>query len=284
MQGLVLEGGTFRPIFSSGVMDALLSADIMLPYCIGVSAGISDGVSYISRQKGRNLEIVQKYRNDKRYVGKRNYRKCRSLFGLDFVFGEIPDELVPFDKQTFMEYEGSCIAGVTNAETGEAEYMDTKKMDKKYSILRATCAMPMFFPAIEIEGQKYYDGGIADPVPVEKAVQDGCDKLVIVLTQPKGFVKRIGKYDRLGARVLAGKFPAMREAILSRADRYNEIIKTCEQMEKEGKAIIIRPNYLINSFEDSVKKVEAAYWHGYRMTKERMKRIRKFLGGEDVHG
>ncbi len=265
-------------------MDALLSADIMLPYCIGVSAGISDGVSYISRQKGRNLEIVQKYRNDKRYVGKRNYRKCRSLFGLDFVFGEIPDELVPFDKQTFMEYEGSCIAGVTNAETGEAEYMDTKKMDKKYSILRATCAMPMFFPAIEIEGQKYYDGGIADPVPVEKAVQDGCDKLVIVLTQPKGFVKRIGKYDRLGARVLAGKFPAMREAILSRADRYNEIIKTCEQMEKEGKAIIIRPNYLINSFEDSVKKLEAAYWHGYRMTKERMKRIRKFLGGEDVHG
>ncbi len=284
MQGLVLEGGTFRPIFSSGVMDALLSADIMLPYCIGVSAGISDGVSYISRQKGRNLEIVQKYRNDKRYVGKRNYRKCRSLFGLDFVFGEIPDELVPFDKQTFMDYEGSCIAGVTNAETGEAEYMDTKKMDKKYSILRATCAMPMFFPAIEIEGQKYYDGGIADPVPVKKAVQDGCDKLVIVLTQPKGFVKRIGKYDRLGARVLAGKFPAMREAILSRADRYNEIIKTCEQMEKEGKAIIIRPNYLINSFEDSVKKLEAAYRHGYRMTKERMKRIRKFLGGEDVHG
>lgn len=281
MQGLVLEGGTFRPIFSSGVMDALLSADIMLPYCIGVSAGISDGVSYISRQKGRNLEIVQKYRNDKRYVGKRNYRKCRSLFGLDFVFGEIPDELVPFDKQTFMDYEGSCIAGVTNAETGEAEYMDTKKMDEKYSILRATCAMPMFFPAIEIDGQKYYDGGIADPVPVEKAVQDGCDKLVIVLTQPKGFVKRIGKYDRLGARVLAGRFPAMREAILSRADRYNDIIKKCEKLEKDGKAIIIRPNYLINSFEDSVQKLEAAYWHGYRMTKERIKRIRRFLGSDE---
>lgn len=284
MQGLVLEGGTFRPIFSSGVMDALLSADIMLPYCIGVSAGISDGVSYISKQKGRNLEIVRKYRNDKRYMGKRNFRKCRSLFGLDFVFGEIPDELVPFDKQTFMDYEGSCIAGLTNAETGEAEYKDTKKMDEKYSILRATCAMPMFFPAIEVDGQKYYDGGIADPVPVDKAMQDGCDKLVIVLTQPKGFVKRLGKYDRLGARVLAGRFPAMREAILSRADRYNEVIKKCEQLEKEGKAIIIRPNYLINSFEDSVQKLEAAYWHGYRMTKERMNRIRKFLGGEAAQG
>ena len=75
MNGLVLEGGTFRPVFSCGVMDALLSEDIMMPYCIGVSAGISHGVSYISRQKGRNLEILQKYRNDKRYMGRSNYRK-----------------------------------------------------------------------------------------------------------------------------------------------------------------------------------------------------------------
>lgn len=101
MNGLVLEGGTFRPIFSSGVMDALLTEDIMLPYCIGVSAGIADGVSYISKQKGRNLDIITKYRNDKRYMGPGNYRKQKSLFGLDFVFGEIPDKLVPFDKETF---------------------------------------------------------------------------------------------------------------------------------------------------------------------------------------
>lgn len=277
MQGLVLEGGTFRPIFSSGVMDALLSEDIMMPYCIGVSAGISDGVSYISRQKGRNLEIVQKYRNDKRYIGKRNYHKCRSLFGLDFVFGEIPDELIPFDKDTFMDYEGRCLVGVTNAATGEAEYMDAKEMDDKYTMLRATCAMPLFFPAIEINGEKYYDGGIASPIPAEKALEDGCDKLLIVLTQPKGFVKRLGKYDRMGARILAAKYPAMREAILSRPERYNDTVKMCERLEKEGKALIIRPNYPLNSFESDVKKLEATYWHGYRMAKEKIKKIRKFL-------
>ena len=129
MNGLVLEGGTFRPLFSCGVMDALLSEDIMMPYCIGVSAGISDGVSYISRQKGRNLEIVQKYRNDKRYIGRSNYRKHRSLFGLDFVFGEIPNSLVPFDMDTFKQYEGTCLVGVTNAATGEAQYMDAMDMD-----------------------------------------------------------------------------------------------------------------------------------------------------------
>ena len=278
MNGLVLEGGTFRPLFSCGVMDALLSEDIMMPYCIGVSAGISDGVSYISRQKGRNLEIVQKYRNDKRYIGRSNYRKHRSLFGLDFVFGEIPNSLVPFDMDTFKQYEGTCLVGVTNAATGEAQYMDAMDMDEQYSMLRATCAMPLFLPAIELNGEKYYDGGISDPIPMEKAFSDGCDKLLVVLTQPKGFVKRLGKYDKLGARVLARKYPAVREAILSRPDRYNKIVRLCEQWEREGKVMILRPNYLLNSFESNVQKLETAYWHGYRMTKEKIKRIRRFLG------
>lgn len=278
MNGLVLEGGTFRPVFSCGVMDALLSEDIMMPYCIGVSAGISDGVSYISRQKGRNLEILQKYRNDKRYMGRSNYRKHRSIFGLDFVFGEIPNSLVPFDMDTFKKYEGTCLVGVTNAHTGEAQYMDAMDMDDRYSMLRATCAMPLFFPAIELNGEKYYDGGIADPIPVKKAFADGCDRLLVVLTQPKGFVKRLGKYDKLGARILAHKYPAVREAILSRPDRYNQIVRLCEQWEREGKVMILRPNYLLNSFESNVQKLETAYWHGYRMTKEKMKRIRRFLG------
>ncbi len=278
MNGLVLEGGTFRPVFSCGVMDALLSEDIMMPYCIGVSAGISDGVSYISRQKGRNLEILQKYRNDKRYMGRSNYRKHRSIFGLDFVFGEIPNSLVPFDMDTFKKYEGTCLVGVTNAHTGEAQYMDAMDMDDRYSMLRATCAMPLFFPAIELNGEKYYDGGIADPIPVKKAFADGCDRLLVVLTQPKGFVKRLGKYDKLGARILAHKYPAVREAILSRPDRYNKIVRLCEQWEREGKVMILRPNYLLNSFESNVQKLETAYWHGYRMTKKKMKRIRRFLG------
>ncbi len=278
MNGLVLEGGTFRPVFSCGVMDALLSEDIMMPYCIGVSAGISDGVSYISRQKGRNLEILQKYRNDKRYMGRSNYRKHRSLFGLDFVFGEIPNNLIPFDMDTFKKYEGTCLVGVTNASTGEAQYMDAMDMDERYSMLRATCAMPLFFPAIELNGEKYYDGGIADPIPLEKAFVDGCEKLLVVLTQPKGFVKRLGKYDKLGARILARKYPAVREAILSRPDRYNKIVRLCEQWEREGKVMILRPNYLLNSFESNVQKLETAYWHGYRMTKEKMKRIQRFLG------
>lgn len=277
MTGLVLEGGTFRPIFSCGVMDALLSENIMLPYCVGVSAGIADAVSYISRQPQRNLEIMQKYRNDKRYMGKSHLRKEKSLFGLDFVFGEIPDKLVPFDWDSFLKYEGRLLVGVTNAETGQAEYKNGKDMDEKFTMLRATCALPMFFPAIELDGKKYYDGGLADPIPVQKALDDGCDKLIIILTQPKGFVKRHERYNKMGAHLLARKYPEIKKSILSRPERYNETVKYCEALAKEGKAMIIRPTHPLDSFESDVRKLEMAYWHGYRMTKEKMSKIKRFI-------
>lgn len=282
MKGLVLEGGTMRPIFSSGVMDALLSENIILPYCIGVSAGISDGVSYISRQRGRNLEIVRRYRNDKRYMGKRNFATCGSLFGLDFIFDEIPNKLLPFDWEVFRNYEGSCLAGITDARTGKAVYRDAKTMDSHCTLLRATCAMPLFFPAIKLDKRPYYDGGLSDPIPVEKALEDGCDKLLVILTQPKGYMKRLSKYDKAGAALLAKKYPAIRETILTRPDRYNKTIQRCEELEKAGKVMILRPNYPLNSFESNVQKLESTYWHGYRMTKERIPRIRRFFSDETI--
>lgn len=277
MTGIVLEGGTFRPIFSCGVMDALLSENILLPYCIGVSAGIADGVSYISKQPQRNLEILQKYRNDKRYLSRSNWKKCKSIFGLDFLFDEIPNELIPFDKKTFKAYKGKCFVGVTNAKIGQAEYKDAMEMDDKFTMLRATCALPLFFPAIDLDGEKYYDGGLMDPIPIKKALEDGCDKVIVVLTQPRGYVKSLSKYDKIGANVLRHKYPQMRNAILSRPNRYNEAVKYCEELEREGKVMIFRPNHPLNSFEGDIRKLEMAYWHGYRMTKERMKKVKDFI-------
>jgi len=280
MTGIILEGGTFRPIFSCGVMDALLSENIMLPYCVGVSAGIADGVSYISKQPQRNLEIMQKYRNDKRYMSRSNFKTEKSLFGLDFVYNQLPNKLVPFDWDTFFSYKGTCLVGVTNARTGKSEYKNAMEMDRECTMLRATCALPMFFPAIDLDGEKYYDGGLSDPIPVKKALEDGCDKVLLVLTQPRGFIKRLGKYDKMGARMLGRKYPEIKKAILSRPERYNKIIKYCEELEKEGKAMIIRPSHPLNSFESDLRKIEMSYWHGYRMTKEKMKKIKRFLGIE----
>lgn len=144
MPGLILEGGTFRPVFSCGVMDALLEHGLMFDYVIGVSAGITNGVSYVSRQKGRNIDILRRYRNDPRYMGYANYLKCGSMFGLDFIYDEIPNRLSPFDWEAYLAYPGRVRVGVTNALTGQPEYLDGRALDEKCTMLRATCAIPFF--------------------------------------------------------------------------------------------------------------------------------------------
>ncbi|MFD3257986.1 patatin family protein [Paenibacillus lentus] len=277
MPSLILEGGTLRPIFSAGVMDALLDEQIMFPYCIGVSAGISNGFSYISRQKRRNLDIVEQYRNDPRYIGYRNFLRHRSLFGLDFIFGEIPEQLIPFDMEAFQSYTGKLLVGVTNAETGQPEYIDGLQIDETMTMLRATCAIPMFFPAIEMNGSKYYDGGLIDPIPIRKAVEDGNDKHLIILTQPKGYIKTYSKQNAMVAKLLRRKYPLLEDILLTRHERYNETVAYCEQLEKEGQAIIIRPRMPLDSFEKNVAKLRDTCQHGYDLAMEQMNDIQQLF-------
>ena len=277
MPSLILEGGTLRPIFSAGVMDALLDNNITFPYCIGVSAGITNGVSYISKQKGRNLEVVTKYRNDNRYLSYRNFLRCKSIFGLDFVFDEIPNNLIPFDMDTYRKYPGKVLVGVTNAHTGKTEYLNGKDLDDKATMLRATCAIPLLFPVIKINGKEYYDGGLCDPIPIKKAIADGNTKHLIVLTQPKGYKKELSKKNILVAKLLNKKYPNLKTPLLNRHNHYNETVKFCEQLENEGKVLILRPEYNLDSFEKDINKPKSSYDHGYNLTINHLSEIKKLF-------
>ena len=277
MPGIILEGGTFRPIFSAGVMDALLDEDIMFPYMIGVSAGICDGFSYISKQKERNLKILMNHRNDKRYLGAGNLLKDKSLFGLDFVYDTIPNKLYPFDWKTFYEYEGRIRVGVTNAWTGKVEYKDGMKLDKKCMMLRATCAIPLVFPAIYVDGKPYYDGGLADPIPIRKSIKDGNEKNLIVLTRPEGYRKELSRSHKITAKLLKRKYPHLPELLMKRHIEYNKTVRYCEKLEQEGKAGILRPEYPSESMDKDIDVLKQTYAMGYRMTKEKIDKIRELF-------
>lgn len=279
MPSLILEGGTFRPIFTAGILDALLDNNIMFPYCIGVSAGISNAFSYVSNQKGRNLEIVQNYRNDKRYLGFRNYLKCKSLFGLDFVFDEIPNKLLPYDMDALRKYDGKVLVGVTNAESGKTEYLDGKKLDAKNTMLRATCAIPIVFPAIKLNDKYYYDGGICDPIPIRKAIKDGNEKHLIVLTRPESYRKTLSRGSKIASKLIGRKYSNLKNAFLTRHEMYNETVRFCEQLERDGKAIILRPreDQAIDSFEKDVDVLRQAYKNGYNMAIGRLDDIKSLF-------
>lgn len=277
MPSLILEGGTFRPIFSAGIMDALLDYNLEFDYIIGVSAGICNGFSYASKQRGRNLEVLLNYRNDKRYMSKRNYLKDRSIFGIDFIYNQIPNKYVPYDYNQLEQFEGKILVGLTNAQSGKIEYKNGKEIDKKNTMLQATCAIPFFFPPIKLDKQKYYDGGLAEPIPIKKAIQDGNDKHLILLTRTKDYRKKLEKQNIVAAKILRNKYPKLERVLLERHIHYNEMVAFCERLQQENKALILRPEYELNSFESDIEQLKRNYDAGYHLAKENIEEIKKLF-------
>lgn len=257
-------------------MDALLDSGVEFKYLVGVSAGISNGTSYISKQTGRNIEIMRKYRHDKRYVGFRNIFSDRSIFGRKFIYETIPRELFPFDNDTFFSSPAQLVVGVTNAKTGEMEYMNKKDPVNGHILMQATCALPVIFPPIIYNGNQYYDGGLVDSIPARKAMEDGHEKMLIVLTRTKDYVKTESTAYKLAARVLKRKYPEIAGLLLTRHTRYNKEVEFCNQLEREGKAVILRPSEetQIGSLEKDIAKIERVYKYGYDLAMENMDKIK----------
>ncbi len=279
MPGLVLEGGSLRGIFSAGVMDALLDNDINFDYIIGVSAGITNGMSYISKQKERNLDILRKYRNDKRYLSKRNLFRCGSIFDFNFLFNEIPNKLSPFDWNTYNNFKGTIKIGITDISTGKIFYEDGKKLDRSCSFLRATCAIPFLVPPITINNKTFCDGGLADPIPIKQSITDGNKKNLVILTQPKGFIKENSSFIRLAAPFYERRYPKLIRALRERPKLYNNTLNYLDilQSENPNNLIIIRPKYKLNSFESNIENLEKAYYHGYEIGVENLQLIKNLF-------
>lgn len=279
--GLVLEGGALRTIYSTGVLDAMLEKDLMADYVVGVSAGIAYGVSYISRQPRRNLEILARFVNDRRYMGLKNLvdRHNRSYFGLEFSYETIPNELVPFDYDTFAAYPGGVEAVVTNLDTGKAEYMEVPRRDEKFLLLQATCALPLMFPIYYLDGKPYLDGGVADAIPYRRALEQGCDRVVVVLTKPRSFVRGAEKLQPVIERRYR-QYPNFCQAMRDRAEKYNQDRAELFQLEKEGKALVFAPNSLhgVGRIEHNVEKLRMLWAEGYQHGMERMEGLRSFMG------
>ena len=279
--GIVLEGGALRTIFSSGVCDGLLEADLLPDYVIGVSAGIAYGVSYVSRQKGRNLEIVTKYANDKRYMGLRNLLvpSNRCYFGLRFTYETIPNELIPFDYDTFAAYPGEVEAVVTNLKSGQAEYLPVPRRDEGFLLLQATCAMPLLFPIFWLDGMPCLDGGSSDGIPYRRAFEMGCDRVVVVLTRERSYRRQPEKLQPL-IDLRYRRYPNFCETMRTRAERYNACREELFRLEKEGKVLLIAPESTqgFSRVERDLDKIRALWKDGYDQGLARSEEIRAFWG------
>lgn len=279
--GLALEGGANRTIFSAGVCDGLLDLDIMADHVTGVSAGIAYGVSYLSRQRGRNLRILENYVNDDRYMGSSHMlnplNNC--YFNLDFVYDEIPNRLIPFGYETFAAYSGTVEAVVTDVDAGRAAYLTVPKRDDKFMALRATCALPMLFPIIEAEGVKCMDGGVVDPIPYRRVIESGCDKVIVVATRERAYEKKQEKLLAAAGHMYR-KYPHFVDALKRRAEIYNEERAELFQLEKKGDIFLFLP-YNTEGFsrtEKNLEKIRAMWQAGVDQVHARQAQLLDYLG------
>ena len=241
--GVVDVGGGYRGIYAAGVLDYCMDQNISFDEGIGVSAGSANLVSYAAHQARRNLRFYTEYGIRKEYASPRNFIKKNTFIDLDYAYSTLSnsDGEYPLDYPAFANNPMEFYVVATEAETGEGRYFEKADVSQDhYDIMKASCAIPAVCHPYEVNGIPYFDGALADPVPVKKAFELGCDKVVLILTKPKDFVRDLHEDDRL-VRLIHHRYSAAAEGLHLRAQRYNEGVAYAKTLEAEGKVLIVAP-------------------------------------------
>lgn len=261
-------GGGYRAIFGAGVLDRCLADDITFDACYGISAGSANLSSYLANQPGRTYRFYTRYAFRKEYASVDNFVKDHNFVNLDYIYSTLSDHdgEDPLDYETFLNNPTEFTIVACDARDGSTKYF-TKKDDLSYESIapiKASSAVPVANDPYMVNGVPYYDGGIADPIPVQKAIDDGCDRVVVVLTRLKD-VLREQKKDIGPARILKHRYPAAAERLLNRYRTYNDEVALAKEYEKDGRALIIAPDDLcgLNTLSKTYEGLERMYRKGY---------------------
>lgn len=241
-RGLVLEGGAMRGLWTAGVTDVMMEHHIYPDGLIGVSAGAAFGCNIKSRQIGRAIRYNMRFAKDPRYSGLRSLLTTGNYFHAEFSYHTVPTQYDIFDKETFEQNPIAFILVCTDVETGKAVYQQLEHVDREaLEWIRASSSMPAVSKIVEIHNRKLLDGGVADSIPLEYFESLGYDRNVVILTQPKGFVKKPNKLMPI-IRIALRKYPNMIKAMAERHIMYNQELAYVAKAEEEGRCLVIRPD------------------------------------------
>ncbi len=263
--GLVLEGGGMRGVFTSGVLDAFMKYDLYFPYVVAVSAGACNGMSYMSRQPRRarisNIDYLARYQ----YIGIRHLVTQGCIFDRKLLYDKFPNQLLPFDFDTFFKFAGGFEMVTTNCLTGQSMYLsESHDRQRALDIVRASSSLPYVSKIVHVDGIPMLDGGIADSIPVQHAMDMGHEHNVVILTRNKGW-RDEGKDRKIP--YLYKKYPRLRVALSHRHKSYNEQIQLVDDLEAAGKITCIRPvrPLEVGRIEKDTLKLERLYEEGFAL-------------------
>lgn len=278
---LILEGGALRGVYTSGVLDAMMEQGVYIPNVVGVSAGSLNALSYVSRQKGRSMDITRTYLNDPRYMGPSHLLKSFSFFNFDFIFGEVFHELQPFDYEIFYGSEQSMWAVATDCRTGKPLFYHDKEMGSDFfTACRASSSMPLLCSMVKVGSDVCLDGGISCCIPLPEELPFKSGKTVVVLTRQKDFRKKDQGHavDTMYRRRYKNQ-PKLMQACRDQANDYNRRIQVIDELERQGKIFVIRPQtpVTVTRTERDLNKLQALYQQGYDEAMACMEQLKAYL-------
>lgn len=262
--GLVLEGGGMKGVYTAGVLDFFLDKKLMFSSVYGVSAGACHMCSYLAGQRGRALDVSVDYLESRKYCSLGSLFLTGDLFNVDTCYHLIPEYLYPFDYEAFSQYRGKAYSVATDIRSGKPVYFRIRDLRKDIDKIRASASLPLVSRNVKIEGREYLDGGISDAIPLQKSVLDGNRKNIVVMTKEIGFVRKpAAQLPLIRMRYL--KYPKVAELMENRHINYNQQTAYIENMQKSGKAFVIRPKKAgnVGRIEKDVEKLKALYQEGY---------------------
>ncbi|MBQ3076419.1 MAG: patatin family protein [Clostridia bacterium] len=279
MAGLVLEGGAFRGLFTCGVLDALLDEGVHFPYTIGVSSGVSYGISYVSRQRGRNWEVASRFTLDDNYISWRHFFTSRSIMNIPFAFDEIPNKLSPFDYETFRSTTDRFVTVCADATSLRAYYYPKEEHDVSGKLTQASCALPFYFPPVYFKGRKLVDGGLANPIPLNRSEFDGNEANLVILTKPRSY-RHYLKPDEMALMTYYRSFsPNAASWLRVRHHYFNHIFERCLKEDGSSKniSLFIEEDRMISRFCRKLDKLKALYDYGYEQVMRRMDEVKDLV-------
>ena len=277
--GLIMEGGAMRGMFTAGVLDVLMENGLVTDGAIGVSAGAVFGCNYKSHQIGRVIRYNTEYCNDKRYASFKNLVKTGNLYSEQFCYHEVPEKLDPFNEAAFAASPMDFFVVCTDVKTGEPIYHKCRKGDAEDVLwMEASASMPLAAKIVKIGHYGLLDGGVADTIPVRFFESIGYKRNLIILTQPKGYVKKKSKFLP-AIRAKYFRYPAFVEAVTDRHERYNETLSYISMLEQAGKDYVIRPPIPleIGAMERDPAQLRRVYETGRAVAQIQVEKIRDFL-------
>ena len=277
--GLIMEGGAMRGMFTAGVLDVLMENGLVTDGAIGVSAGAVFGCNYKSHQIGRVIRYNTEYCNDKRYASFKNLVKTGNLYSEQFCYHEVPEKLDPFNEAAFAASPMDFFVVCTDVKTGEPIYHKCRKGDAEDVLwMEASASMPLAAKIVKIGHYGLLDGGVADSIPVRFFESIGYKRNLIILTQPKGYIKKKNKFLP-AIRAKYFRYPAFVEAVADRHERYNETLSYISMLEQAGKDYVIRPPIPleIGAMERDPAQLRRVYETGRAVAQIQVEKIRDFL-------